>query len=103
MTYARSSSWAAGLVVERSTTARTEHHAVDIRSDGAARERTCCNGVDADQQVAKVRVAGSNPVVRSSVICQDMRNVVSLRFRVSGWVCVRVVGRSAGRAWSDRW
>ena len=25
----------------------------------------CRNGVDADQNVAKVRVAGSNPVVRS--------------------------------------
>jgi len=25
----------------------------------------CCNGVDADQQVAKVKVAGSNPVVRA--------------------------------------
>ena len=38
---------------------------MDVRADGAARERMCRNGVDADQNVAKVRVAGSNPVVRS--------------------------------------
>src|SRR5438552_9059278 len=54
-----------GAVVDRSTTGRKSADCVDDRADGRARQPSADRPPDGCFDLAKVGVAGSNPVVRS--------------------------------------
>ncbi len=53
------------LVVERSTTGRKQAYGADNGLDASAGGGPCQHGMDGNIDIAKVGVAGSNPVVRS--------------------------------------
>lgn len=55
-----------GSSVERSTTGWKQGYGADNGLDGTAVGGTCRHGLDGTIDIAKVGVAGSNPVVRST-------------------------------------
>src|SRR5438552_17513154 len=62
-----------GAVVDRSTTGRKSADCVDDRADGTARQPSADRPPDGLLDLAKVGVAGSNPVVRSRLDIERSR------------------------------
>ncbi len=66
-------------VVTRVTSGRIRQHFLDDETDGGPARRTEQHWMDGFQHLAKVRVAGSNPVVRSKRNLKDPRACRSKR------------------------
>jgi hypothetical protein len=65
-------------LLERSTAGDCQMDAMDSFVDGRPHERTCAICLDLSQNLAKVRVKGSNPVVRSNFRCPLRRRGASV-------------------------